>query len=109
MEKEILQKLEETEFAEKILECLDVEEIQECFREEQIYITEEDAEKILCSVYGVRSEPQFVPDYDMALCAGGKKEQAQDGNKKIDSLALENISEDENLKKILRKSWKNKR
>ena len=50
MDREILQALEDSEFAETILDCLSAEEVQECFESINISISDEDAEKILCSV-----------------------------------------------------------
>lgn len=75
MDKEILQALEDSEFAETILDCLSAEEVQECFESINISISDEDAEKILCSVYGVEEEAKFMNDYDLALCAGGQSAQ----------------------------------
>ena len=72
MDKEVLVALEDNEFAEKILDCISPEEVQEYFEEIGINISDTDANKILCSVYGVEEEAQFVNDYDLALCAGGK-------------------------------------
>lgn len=72
MDKEILVALENSEFAEKILDCISPEEVQEYFEEIGINISDTDANKILCSVYGVEEETAFVNDYDLALCAGGK-------------------------------------
>ncbi len=79
MDKEILTALEDSVFAEKIIECISPEEVQGYFEEIGINITEEDANTILCSVYGVKGETAFTNDYDMALVAGGKSE--KEGNK----------------------------
>lgn len=74
MDKEILTALESNEFAEKILDCISPEEVQGYFEEIGINITEEDANRILCSVYGVEEEAAFTNDYDLALVAGGKSD-----------------------------------
>lgn len=71
MDKEILMALEDSEFAEKILDCISPEEVQEYFEEAGIYVTEEDVNKILCSVYGVAEESALTNDYDLTLVAGG--------------------------------------
>lgn len=76
MDKEILTALDDAEFAEKILDCISPEEVQGYFEEIGINITEEDVNKILCSVYGVEEEAAFSNDYDLALVAGGKSDDA---------------------------------
>ncbi len=76
MDKEILTALEDSEFAEKILDCISPEEVQGYFEEIGINITEDDVNKILCSVYGVEAEAAFSNDYDLALVAGGKPDNA---------------------------------
>lgn len=72
MDKEILTALEDSEFAEKILDCISPEEVQGYFEEIGINITDDEANTILCSVYGVEKEAAFTNDYDLSLVAGGK-------------------------------------
>ncbi len=74
MDKENLNALEDAECAKKILDCISPEEVQGYFEEIGINITEDDVNKILCSVYGVEEEAAFSNDYDLALVAGGKSE-----------------------------------
>ena len=93
MDKEILNALEDSDFAEKILDCISPEEVQEYFEQIGINISDTDANKILCSVYGIEEEAAFVNDYDLALCAGGKDDSKEIGK-------TEKRTEDEIFKTI---------
>ena len=89
MDKEILTALEDSKFAEQILDCISPEEVQGYFEEIGINITDEDANTILCSVYGIESETAFTNDYDMALVAGGKSDGKNSKPKRADSDVVE--------------------
>lgn len=103
MDKEILTALEDTEFAEKILDCISPEEVQGYFEEIGINITEDDVNKILCSVYGVEEETAFANDYDLSLVAGGKSDDTASAcavdvdqdvvNVLVDSVGAEKLAE----------------
>ena len=86
MDKEILVALEDSEFAEKILDCISPEEVQEYFEEIGINISDTDANRILCSVYGVEEEAAFVSDYDLAICVGGKDDSKESLGKNSDDV-----------------------
>lgn len=66
---------DDSDFISELTNCFDVDEIQAYFEENGITIDESDANKILYHVvYNVsENESVFASDYDMALCAGGKK------------------------------------
>ena len=103
MDKEILTALEETEFAEKILDCISPEEVQGYFEGIGINISEEDANTILCSVYGVEEEARFTNDYDMALVAGGKSDATNHGTKGADNDVVEALISSVGAEKLAQK------
>ena len=103
MDKEILTALEDTEFAEKILDCISLEEVQGYFEEIGINVTEEDANTILCSVYGIEGEAAFTNDYDLALVAGGKSNDKNDIPKGADSDVVEVLMGSVGAEKLAKK------
>ena len=110
MDKEILIALEDSEFAERILDCISSEEVQEYFEEAGINISDEEADKILCSVYGVEEEAAFVNDYDLALCAGGKDDSNEKGEaeKRTEDEIFETVQSAVGKEKLEQKIEQNK-
>lgn len=109
MDKEILKALEDTEFAEKILECISPEEVQGYFEEIGIDITEEDVNKILCSVYGVDEEAVFANDYDLSLVAGGSSENAENRDSNVDQDVVNALVRSAGAEKVAEKFAENKK
>lgn len=109
MDKEILKALEDTEFAEKILECISPEEVQGYFEEIGIDITEEDVNKILCSVYGVEEEAVFANDYDLSLVAGGSSENTENRDSNVDKDVINALVRSAGAEKLAETFAKNKK
>lgn len=109
MDKEILTALQDSEFAEKILDCISAEEVQGYFDEIGINITDEEADNILCSVYGVEAEAAFVNDYDLALVAGGKSDNAKNNGRNVDEDVVKAIMGSVGAKKFAEKVEKNRK
>ncbi|MDO4199562.1 MAG: hypothetical protein Q4D57_02220 [Clostridia bacterium] len=103
MDKEILTALEDNEFAEKILDCISPEEVQGYFEEMGINVTDEDANVILCSVYGIEGEAAFANDYDLELVAGGKSDDENKPPKGADSDVVEVLMNSVGAEKLAKK------
>lgn len=103
MDKEILNALEDSEFAEKILDCISLEEVQGYFEEIGITVTDEDANTILCSVYGIEGEAAFTNDYDLALVAGGKSNDENKPPKGADGDVVEVLMSSVGAEKLAKK------
>ena len=103
MDKEILTALEDTDFAEKILDCISSEEVQGYFEEIGINITDEDANTILCSVYGIEGEAAFTNDYDMALVACGKPDGKSNRLKGADGTVVDVLMDSVGAEKLAKK------
>ena len=103
MDKEILTALEDSKFAEQILDCISPEEVQGYFEEIGINITDEDANTILCSVYGVEGEAAFTNDYDVALVAGGKNDNAGNKPKGADNEVVDTLMGSVGAEKLAQK------
>lgn len=71
-----------SDFVSELTNCFDVDEIQAYFEDNGLTIEESDANKILCYVvYNIaEDETGFASDYDMELCAGGKKSEKSQEN-----------------------------